>query len=198
MTANLNVASSKMSAMLCCSGEKDSVGRDLKSAQNTPSRQPLQPPYTMGSGQFMAPGQPQPLRQQNQQQTQQPMFGGPGGPGGPNNRMMNPMAPGAANNFGGPGGGPPGGPGSNMGGPMGQQKDDYRKVIIRSVCIELLIFNRCQPEVLQYWMVFSHYGFFVLPSSLFVRWRCIEENFYKNTILGLKSPTKQICNFKLH
>ena len=156
MTANLNVASSKMSAMLCCSGEKDSVGRDLKSAQNTPSRQPLQPPYTMGSGQFMAPGQPQPLRQQNQQHTQQPMFGGPGGP---NSRMMNPMAPGAANNFGGPGGGP-GGPGSNMGGPMGQQKDDYRKVIIPSLCIELLIFNSCQPEVLQYWMVFSHYGIF--------------------------------------
>ena len=193
MTANLNVASSKMSAMLCCSGEKDSVGRDLKSAQNTPSRQPLQPPYTMGSGQFMAPGQPQPLRQQNQQQTQQPMFGG--GPGGPNNRMMNPMAPGAANNFGGPGGGP-GGPGSNMGGPMGQQKDDYRKVIIRSVCIELLIFNRCQPEVLQYWMVFHIMGFLCFHHLFLYDGGALKRIFTKILFVGLKSSTKQIYNVK--
>ena len=54
-----SLASSGMSAMLCCSGEKDSAGRDLKSAQNTPSRQPMQPPYTMGTGQFMAPTQQQ-------------------------------------------------------------------------------------------------------------------------------------------
>ena len=117
MTANLNVASSKMSAMLCCSGEKDSVGRDLKSAQNTPSRQPLQPPYTMGQGQFMAPNQQQQntalgqnrLPQHPSQQQQQQMYGGP------NARMMNPMS---VNNFAGP----------NAGGPMGQPKDDYRKV----------------------------------------------------------------------
>ena len=121
MTANLNVASSKMSAMLCCSGEKDSVGRDLKSAQNTPSRQPLQPPYTMGSGQFMAPQQQNQnqlrLQQQQQQQQhpsqqQQQMYGGPNM--NMQNRMMNPMG---VNNYAGPAGG----------GPMGP-KDDYRKV----------------------------------------------------------------------
>ena len=133
MTANLNVASSKMSAMLCCSGEKDSVGRDLKSAQNTPSRQPLQPPYTMGQGQFMAQPNQQQQQQNNalgQQQNalgqnrlpqqhpsqQQQMYGGVGVGGGPNARMINPMS---MNNFTGPNG---------PGGPMGQPKDDYRKV----------------------------------------------------------------------
>ena len=132
MNANLNVASSKMSAMLCCSGEKDSAGRDLKSAQNTPSRQPMQPPYTMGTGQFMAPPgahtQPGPQAQQQnpymaQQQQGQfrqagPMYGPPplqqGGPQGP--RLMGPNQNMAMNNYGG---GVPA-----MGGP----KDDYRKV----------------------------------------------------------------------
>merc|ERR1712038_2050312 len=103
--------------MLCCSGEKDSVGRDLKSAQNTPSRQPLQPPYTMGQGQFMAPNQQQQNalgqnRLPQHQSQQQPMYGGGGGP---NARMMNPMG---VNNFTGPNG---------PGGLMGQPKDDYRK-----------------------------------------------------------------------
>ena len=133
MNANLNVASSKMSAMLCCSGEKDSAGRDLKSAQNTPSRQPMQPPYTMGTGQFMAPpgahtqpGPPQ-AQQQNPYMAQQqgqfrqagPMYGPPplqqqGGPQGP--RLMGPNQNMAMNSYGG---GVPA-----MGGP----KDDYRKV----------------------------------------------------------------------
>ena len=44
--------------MLCCGGEKDSA-RDMKSAQNTPSRQPMQPPY------------PQTQQQQQQMQLQQ-------------------------------------------------------------------------------------------------------------------------------
>jgi len=43
--------------MLCCGGEKDN-GRDLKSAQNTPSRQPMHQPYP----------QPQQLSLQQQQQ----------------------------------------------------------------------------------------------------------------------------------
>ena len=129
MNANLNVASTKMSAMLCCSGEKDSAGRDLKSAQNTPSRQPMQPPYTMGTGQFMAPTPqppqsqqpPQPYMGQQQQfrhygpppLSQQPQPGQPPPPGGgvpP--RMMGPNQTGpnmAVNNYMGP-------------------KDDYRKV----------------------------------------------------------------------
>ena len=154
MNANLNVASSKMSAMLCCSGEKDSagVGRDLKSAQNTPSRQPMQPPYTMGTGQFMAqqPPQQQFMQQQFRQQQQQNMYGPPPlsssqpghlrpphppgpGSGGPMNPSQQPPPP--------PPGGPMGpgmnnytaasagvaatlNPGSN---PVGL-KDDYRKV----------------------------------------------------------------------
>jgi hypothetical protein len=49
--------------MLCCGGEKDSA-RDMKSAQNTPSRQPMHPPYPQ-------PGQQQQQQQQQQLQTQQ-------------------------------------------------------------------------------------------------------------------------------
>merc|ERR1719192_2545162 len=45
--------------MLCCGGKKDNGGRDLKSAQNTPSRQPLAPPNPATS---MAPP---PLQQDN-------------------------------------------------------------------------------------------------------------------------------------
>ena len=52
--------------MLCCGGEKDSA-RDLKSAQNTPSRQPMHPPY------------PQPGQQQPGQLPQQTGMMGPTG-----------------------------------------------------------------------------------------------------------------------
>ena len=153
---NLNVAGSKMSAMLCCSGEKDSAGRDLKSAQNTPSRQPMQPPYTMGTGQFMAPtqqpqgpgqqGQPQqnPYMQQ-QQQFRQPMYGPPplqqqqGPPGGPQGPRL--MGPGqqqnmAMNNYSG--GGVPG-----MA-PTQGPKDDYRKVGPHTLFLnDFVIFLKC-------------------------------------------------------
>lgn len=91
-SANLNVASSKMSAMLCCSGEKDSsMGRDLKSAQNTPSRQPMQPPYTMATGQFNA----------SQQQSQQQQFRGQitGQSGHHQNPNQNPMFAGMTQNL---------------------------------------------------------------------------------------------------
>ena len=140
-SANLNVAGSKMSAMLCCSGEKESaMGRDLKSAQNTPSRQPLQPPYTMATGQFN-PSQPhhqppfnsQPFRPQ--QPPGQP--GQPGLPGGPaGGGMFNPPRPGMQ-----PPPMPPnshpmgmnhyGPPGQHMSGPGGGPKEDYRKVCQR-------------------------------------------------------------------
>lgn len=138
MNANLNVASSKMSAMLCCSGEKDSAARDLKSAQNTPSRQPMQPPYTMGTGQFMGPNQQPPPP--NAPGGYNMVGGGPGGqpfrqpgPGmyGPPQGQMNQGQQSAVigtrvmgpNNFMG-NSGPPGGPGGPHMGP----KDDYRKV----------------------------------------------------------------------
>jgi hypothetical protein len=137
MNANLNVASSKMSAMLCCSGEKDSAVRDLKSAQNTPSRQPMQAPYTMGSGQFMAPAgmgpnqQPPPPPLPGQQgfmpgqgpppAFRQPMYAGPP----PLNQQARMMGPGQMNSA------------LNQN-PMGNNmmansatlgpKDDYRKV----------------------------------------------------------------------
>jgi len=45
--------------MLCCSGEKD-TGRDLKSAQNTPSRQPMHQPYPQPQPMPLQP-HPQPL-----------------------------------------------------------------------------------------------------------------------------------------
>ena len=128
MNANLNVASSKMSAMLCCSGEKDSAVRDLKSAQNTPSRQPMQPPYTMGTGQFMAPNQqPNPAGPQNFM-----------GPGAPPFRQPQPMyGPPPLNQTTGPRiMGPPGSGPNSYGGPPGQvmvggPKDDYRKVVLK-------------------------------------------------------------------
>ena len=73
--------------MLCCSGEKESA-RDLKSAQNTPSRQPLQMPFTASTG---APGHP-----------------GSGGPqaqappqtGMPHHGPLGPMGPAMASNQG--------------------------------------------------------------------------------------------------
>ena len=130
-SANLNVASSKMSAMLCCSGEKESsMGRDLKSAQNTPSRQPMQPPYTMATGQFNA----------TQQQAQPPFnsqqFRPPGGGQGPQppgvGNQNNPMFAGMTQNLRHqqPNNNPMGmnnyGPGPHMQPPG--PKEDYRKV----------------------------------------------------------------------
>ena len=117
-SANLNVASSKMSAMLCCSGEKDSsMGRDLKSAQNTPSRQPMQPPYTMATGQFNAT-QPQSQQFNAQFRGQQPgnagqqamqpnqMFAAPGMTGNLRHQQQAGMPPNnnpmGMNNYGNP------------------------------------------------------------------------------------------------
>ena len=69
------------SSMLCCGGDKDS-GRDLKSAQNTPSRQPInqQQPFPqaanmmMDKGGMMGPGMgPPPLTQVGRMQQQQQM-----------------------------------------------------------------------------------------------------------------------------
>ena len=76
--------------MLCCSGEKESA-RDMKSAQNTPSRQPLHMPYTAGTGvggqHQMPPPVPGPP----------PLSQGPGQMGGPlGTRLPPPLAPGTA------------------------------------------------------------------------------------------------------
>ena len=88
----------------------------------------MQPPYTMGTGQFMAPTQVQQQQQQQQymqqqqqqqqQQFRQPMYGPPTLQQGP--RLMGPNQQNMAmNNYGG--GVPPAmGPGA--------PKDDYRKV----------------------------------------------------------------------
>jgi hypothetical protein len=62
----LTPAGSAMAKMLCCGGEKD-TSRDLKSAQNTPSRQPgvggtgaqNMQPYATAAGQAAVPGQQQ-------------------------------------------------------------------------------------------------------------------------------------------
>ena len=53
--ASAKLASATMSAkMLCCGGNKEGgAGRDMKSAQNTPSRQPMNMPYP---GQQQQPG----------------------------------------------------------------------------------------------------------------------------------------------
>ena len=86
-------------AMLCCGGDKD-ARQDLKSAQNTPSRQPLNNPNAaMGPGGVTGGAYPGAMGQQpGMMQPQQPpkgmMGGGPMGMGG----MAGP---------GGPGLGPP-------------------------------------------------------------------------------------------
>ena len=102
--------------MLCCSGEKESA-REMKSAQNTPSRQPLHMPYTAGTG---VGGQQQPHHPHHMGPPPLTQQMGPLG-----TRLPPPLAPGTAaavhhanqgmmNNFDQHGG--------------HHLKDDYRKV----------------------------------------------------------------------
>ena len=100
--------------MLCCGGEKESA-RDLKSAQNTPSRQQMLPysqqhPSSSMAAQHSQLGPP-PLSQQHMQQGTRlgpPMMGGQGPHGLHHNQNM-------MNSF-------DHGPGAH--------KDDFRKVFL--------------------------------------------------------------------
>ena len=116
-----------MSKMLCCGGEKDS-GRDLKSAQNTPSRQPLSMPFGNSANAANAHAQqqkglaPPPLAQQQpgpgQGPPQPPQAMGVGPLGGGPGQLMPPGA-------GGPGGGHQPG---RIPVPAFDHRDEFKKV----------------------------------------------------------------------